>query len=158
MEIFKTHTNKTALSLSHVLANRYQITCNIIDGMALAQAICKPENGKTFGDHANVFVQAVFSKLSQKCPRVDLVFDIYKALLTDKVCNKTKLGILLMGQKCNYPLSGNTSLVWMQQFLTKAMMTEAKNYSKNRKLLCQVDCLSKAGKYQSDHQIFYRFY
>ena len=36
------------------------LTCTIIDGQALAQAIGKPKGAKTFADLADVFVQTVF--------------------------------------------------------------------------------------------------
>lgn len=49
----------------------------IIDGQALVVAIGKPDNAKTFGDLADVFVRTVLKK-GEQFARIDVVFDRYR--------------------------------------------------------------------------------
>lgn len=49
----------------------------IIDGQALVIAIAKPQGAKTFGDLADVFVEAVL-KSGAKFQRIDVLFDRYQ--------------------------------------------------------------------------------
>ena len=55
-------------------------TCTVIDGRALFQAIGKPKGAKTFGDLAEVFVNAVFKYAKDESTRVDVVFNRYDTL------------------------------------------------------------------------------
>ena len=55
-----------------------RVSCTIIDGQALVQAIGKPAGAKTFGDLAEAFSSAVFSHFSATCTQVDVTFDRYK--------------------------------------------------------------------------------
>ena len=55
-----------------------QLTCVIIDSMALIQSIGKPLNTTYYGDFANIHCSVVFKYFSQTSKRVDAVFGTYK--------------------------------------------------------------------------------
>ena len=50
----------------------------IIDGMALVQAMLTPKSVDTFGDFATKFIINISRYFTQKCNRVDVVFDSYQ--------------------------------------------------------------------------------
>lgn len=52
-------------------------TCTIIDGMAAVQSLGNSAGAKTFGEYCDKFTNFVTSHFSEKCTRVDLVFDQY---------------------------------------------------------------------------------
>lgn len=56
--------------------SQYQ-TCTIIDGMAAVQSLGNTSGAKSFGEWSNNFTAYVVSHFSDKCTRVDVVFDRY---------------------------------------------------------------------------------
>lgn len=54
-------------------------TCIIVDGMALVQAIGKPQDVSTFGEYADTFKRCISSYFNTS-DRVDVVFDRYQTL------------------------------------------------------------------------------
>ena len=52
-------------------------TCTIIDGMAAVQSLGNTTGAKSFGDWSDNFTAFVVSHFSDKCTRVDVVFDRY---------------------------------------------------------------------------------
>ena len=52
-------------------------TCTIIDGMAAIQSLGNASGAKTFGEWCDKFSAYVTSNFSEKCTRVDVVFDRY---------------------------------------------------------------------------------
>ena len=65
-------------------------TCVIVDGHALVQAIGKPQGCNTFGDYADVYVQAVYRHFGNSVTRVDVAFDRYLGGRSIKVTTRTK--------------------------------------------------------------------
>ena len=51
----------------------------IFDGQALVQSLGKPNNARTFGDYADVFVRTVLYR-GRHCSRIDVVFDRYRTM------------------------------------------------------------------------------
>lgn len=56
--------------------SQYQ-TCTIIDGMAAVQSLGNTSGAKSFGEWSDNFTAYVVSHFSDKCTRVDVVFDRY---------------------------------------------------------------------------------
>ena len=56
---------------------RHHKTCTIIDGMAAVQSLGNTTGAKSFGDWSDNFTAFVVSHFSDKCTRVDVVFDRY---------------------------------------------------------------------------------
>ena len=52
-------------------------TCTIIDGMAAVQSLRNTTGAKSFGEWSDNFTAFVVSHFSDKCIRVDVVFDRY---------------------------------------------------------------------------------
>ena len=52
-------------------------TCTIIDGMAAVQSLGNSAGAKTFGEWCDNFTKFVTSHFTERCTRVDLVFDQY---------------------------------------------------------------------------------
>ena len=52
-------------------------TCTIIDGMAAVQSLGNTRGAKSFGEWSDNFTAFVVSHFSDKCTRVDMVFDRY---------------------------------------------------------------------------------
>ena len=52
-------------------------TCTIIDGMAAIQSLANASGAKTFGEWCDKFSAYATSYFSEKCTRVDFVFDRY---------------------------------------------------------------------------------
>jgi len=65
-------------------------TCAIIDGHALVQAIGKPQGCDTFGNYADVYVQAVYRHFGVSVTRVDVAFDRYLGGQSIKVTTRAK--------------------------------------------------------------------
>ena len=51
--------------------------CTIIDGMAAVQSLGNSAGAKTFGEWCDNFTKFVTSHFTERCTRVDLVFDQY---------------------------------------------------------------------------------
>ena len=72
--------------LSHILQehtvqnnapSNHTQNCTIIDGMAAVQSIGNRPGAKTFGEWCDIFLKYVASHFSERCSRVDVVFDRY---------------------------------------------------------------------------------
>ena len=64
------------IKVSPLPTSQFQ-TCTIIDGMAAVQSIGNTTGAKTFGEWSTNFTAFVVSHFSDKCTRVDVVFDRY---------------------------------------------------------------------------------
>ncbi len=82
---------KQKSALSHIQADNHttktipdilELTCVIIDAMALLRAIGKPRDAQTFGDVADTFSRVILSHCTDSCSRLDVVYDVYMELST----------------------------------------------------------------------------
>ena len=140
------HTDKAVLL--HILADDHavkdipppeQLTCIIIDGMALVQSIGKPSTATTFGDLADVFCACVLQHLHGMCSRVDVVFDTYvltsikSATRAKRASKKRKIRRVIESRDILLPpcwdsfISMEQNKVDLIQFLTQQLLVRAES-------------------------------
>ena len=79
--ILQKNVNQSQPPISH------HKTCTIIDGMAAVQSLGNTTGAKSFGEWSDNFTAFVVSHFSDKCTRVDVVFDRY---LTNSIKGVTR--------------------------------------------------------------------